>query len=107
MEKSDFAKLPRPASINIEEWKAHYPNFFAIVERDPEREEYGWILYMGTTPYTYTIKFMLEMFDYPEEEFGVDLHNCYEIVPRKINFDGYSLHSSQVEMILRNLNQRS
>ena len=107
MEKSDFTKLSRPASINIEEWKAKHPRFFAIVEQDPEREGYGWIIYRGGRPYPYTIKSMLETSDNPEAEFGVDLRNCYEIVPREINFDGYSLSPSHAEMILRNLNKRS
>lgn len=102
MDHSNFTIIPgtKPESINIEEWQKNHPNFCAIVERDPERPGYGWIVYRGSRPYTYPIEFMLNMFDDPTAEFGVDLHNCYEIFPEHINLDGYSLSKEHVKAII-------
>ena len=36
-----------PESINIAEWQKEYPRYCAIVERDPNKDGYGWIRYRG------------------------------------------------------------
>ena len=46
MRKNEFKEI-RKESRNIEDYKREHPNWNLLVETDPERPGYGWIIHRG------------------------------------------------------------
>ena len=79
--RNGFTIINKRPSINIAEWREKYPHYCAIIERDKEKEGYGWIRYRQARPYIYSLSFLQEITDY-DENLCCDPHDCYEIIPK-------------------------
>ena len=104
--RNNFAVIKeKTPSICIDEWKAAHPHWFAIVERDQEKDGYGWIRYRGSRPYPYSVEFLKEQTHF-DEHLCCDPHNCYEIVPKKPRIPkNTKLSSDRMKGILKEMNK--
>jgi len=95
-----------PESINIAEWQKEYPRYCAIVERDPNKDGYGWIRYRGSRPFPYSLTILCEAGNY-NNELHCDPHNCYEIVPKdyKVAKKGTKLSPERMREVTKAMNK--
>lgn len=103
--KNNFTVIDKTPSINIEEWKEAHPHYFAIVERDKDKDGYGWIRYRGSRPYPYSVESLCETRDFDD-----DLHcnpcDCYEIVPKEPRIPKHTkLSPERMKGILKEMNK--
>lgn len=102
--RNGFTVIKTP-SIDIEEWKSAHPHWFAIVERDKEKDGYGWVRYRGSRPFPYALESLCSMCDY-YEDLGCDPHNCYEIIPKEPKIPkNTKLSSERMKGILKEMNK--
>lgn len=105
---TDNIKLVKKVpSINIAEWQSVHPNYCAIIERDKEKEGYGWIRYRGTRPYPYSLKTLCDG-NY-NKELNCNPNDCYEIVPKdyKVAEKGTKLSPERMREIIKIMNEKS
>ena len=103
--RNNFKVVGKSPSINIQEWADEYPYWFAIVERDKEKDGYGWIRYRGSRPYPYSLELLKENGNY-DDDLHCDPHDCYEVfakdphIPKNAKFS-----SNRMKEILKGMNQ--
>lgn len=101
-----FKVVPKSPSINIDEWISNHPRYCAIIERDKEHPERGWIRYRGSRPFPYSLNRLCEETNYCEQ-LHCDPHDCYEIIPHsyKIPEKGVILSPDRQKEVLRAMNR--
>jgi len=73
--------IPEKPSINIAEWKEMHPNYCAVIERDLEKPNHGWVRYRGSRPYSYSLDSLTGNPDFDMFRFN-NIDNLYEIIPK-------------------------
>jgi len=106
MKATNFSIVNKSESINIADWKEKHPNYCAIVERDKEKDGYGWIRYRGPRPYPYSLKTLIEAGKY-NEELHCNPADCYEIIPNTYTIPkkGVKLSPERMREVTKAMNE--